>query len=483
MWSSSSCGALDSKLNVMRTVTQNDSELSEFRKGYLQFAKILLEETSKRQRSAGQQEVLIQDFQFSDGDYSIFSRPDSQLERFIPSPEEEVFPKAIASKCAEVFYLSGLASGFKLSNNDGAPIENPSLEKLRPFIVHMALDYPIRHLVQKSGRTSFTKRQVLACLDRYISYWSGKASTDPEYAPIFNLSTEAQIIKLDEFVSIFRFSDEEKTQMMRALSPLERAIDLRNYASASHVARLKPISGSFGEDEKREIRRRARKALQCAITSLRLLKLQGVGTMGFVRCPSLTGNIGAGFSPLEDVDLPWNRMSRFREPYVLDRVSLRRFRRIYHLLSASQLESENNLGLLLRQFNRSCQRERDNDRILDYVICLESALLWGIKNELSYRLALRAAKLLGSRRDPKEIFGHIQCLYKVRSKIVHGNQPTSGAAIEKETMKIGVPARDFMRETDVLVRDLLSEIIQRVSRQGTFEILCKDLDDEIVSSL
>ena len=467
----------------MPIIMPDESDLGEFRKRYLAFAENVLEETSKRYKAAGQQDVLVQDFRFSNGEYSTFTRSASQLERFIPSPEEEIFPIILANKCAEAFHLSGLSSGFKLSNNDGNAIDNPSLEQLQPFIIHMALDHPIRHLVQNYRRTSFSKRQVLACLDRYIALWSGDASTDPEYAPIYNLETEVQTIQLDDFVSIFRFSDEEKTRIMNALGPLERAIDIQNYASASHVARLKPITGSYSEEEKREIRGRARKALQCAITSLRLLKLQSVGTMGFVRCPTLAGTMGAGFGPLEDFDLPWNRMSRFREPYILDRETLRRFRKIYKLLSANQLENRDGLGLLLRQFNRSCQRERDEDRILDYVICLESALLSGVKSELSYRLALRAAKLLRGRRDPKEIFGYMQCLYNVRSKIVHGNQPPSGATIEKETMKIGVPARDFMLETDTLVRDLLSEIIQRVSRQGTFETLCKDLDDEIVSSL
>ena len=467
----------------MLKVAPNESELDKFRKHYLSFAKIVLEETSKRYKAAGQQVVLVQDFQFSNGDYSILSRPASELEKFFPLPEEDIFPQTIANKCADVFFSAGLASRFKLSNNDGTPIENPSLERLRPFIVHMELDRPIRHLVRNFRRTSFSKRQVLSCLDRYIEHWNGEASTDPEYAPIYNLETEVQVIKLDEVVSIVRFSDEEKTRIMNALEPLERAIDIRNYASASHVARLKSIGGSCDEDEKREIRGRACKALQCAITSLRLLKLENVGTMGFVRCPTLAGTIGAGFGPLEDFDLPWNRMSRFREPYVLDRGTLRRFRGIYDLLSANHLERWDGLEFLLRQFNRSCQRGRVEDRILDYVICLESALLSGVSTELSYRLALRAAKLLRIRRDPKEVFKHMQCLYNVRSKIIHANQSSGSAAIEKETRKIGMRARVFVQETDMLLRELLSEIIQRVPQPCTFKTLCKDLDGEIVGSL
>ena len=467
----------------MQNFVVNESELGKFKEYYLPFAEQVLKETQLRYEAAGQKVILAKDFQFSNGEYSEFTRSSPELERFIPSPEDDIFQTTIANRCAEIFYLAGMTSDFRLSNNDGTPIKNPSLDRLRPFIIHMALDYPIRHLVQTYRRTSFSKRQILSCLDQYIERWTGKASTDPEYAPLYNLKAEIRAIKLDDFVSIVRFGDEEKTRIMNALGPLERSIDVRNYASASYIVRLKPINDSYDGDEKQEIRRRAREALQCTITSLRMLKLEDVGTMGFVRFPTLTGTIGAGFSPLEDFDLPWSRMSRHREPYVLDRETLRRFRRVYKRLIASYGENGNELGLLLRQFNRSCQREHDEDRVLDYVICLESALLSGVNNELSYRLALRAARLLRSGRDPKKVFEYMQCLYNVRSRIVHGNQSTSSAAMEKETMKMGVRAGEFMQEIDLLMRELLLEIIRQVSQQCTLETLCKSLDGEIVGSL
>ena len=85
-------------------------------------------------------------------------------------------------------------------------------------------------------------------------------------APIYNFETEIQAIKLDGFVSIVRFSDEEKTRVMKTLGILERAIEIQNYASAFQVVRLRPIDGSCDEKAKREIREHARKALQCAIT-------------------------------------------------------------------------------------------------------------------------------------------------------------------------------------------------------------------------
>ena len=470
-------------LDAMPIIMPKKPELEKFRTLYLTFAKAMLKETSIKNQAAGKKDILVQNYQFSGGEYSMFPRHATAQEQYIPSPDDDVFPQTIAKKCADVFFSSGLASGFKISDNSGNPVENPSLERLRPFIIVRVLDLPIRQLVLSYDRTSFSRRQILACLDRYIAHWTGEVATDPKYAPIYNFETEVQAIKLNRYVSIVRFTDEEKTRIMNALGPLEKSINIWNYASASHVAKLRPIDGPCGEDEKRDIQMHARKALQCAVTSLRLLKPEGVGTTGFIRCPDLAGIWGARFGPLEDFDLPWNSMSRFRGLYVLDRGTLSRFRVLYKILSANQFEKWDGLKLLLRQFNRSCQRERDEDRILDYAICLESALLSDVGTELSYRLALRAAKLLRVRRDPKKTFEHMQCIYSVRSKIVHSNQSLGNPAIKREITRIGMQPREFMRSTDTLMRELLSTIIQRVSRQNAFKTLCKDLDGEIVNSL
>ena len=449
----------------MRNKNWDAEKVARFRTLYVAFAEAMLEATSKKCMDANAEGTLVRDFQFSGGEYTLSKRHDPARERFMPSPDDDAFPHAIANECADAFFSSGLASGFRLSDDAGTPIENPGLEKLRPFIIHMELSWPIQHLIRRHGRTSFSRRQVLACLDRYITHWKGEAATDPELAPVYNLDTGIRTIKLDELVSIVHFTDEEKASVMNALAPLEHAIDVRNYAGAYHAAKLRPIDGSCDEDAKREIGEHARKALQCAITTLRLMKPEGIGTMGYIRIRGLTRHLGAGFGPLEDFDLPWNWRSRFRNRYVLDRADLPRFRRLYKMLSGKRFKTWDGLELLLRQFNRSCRRERDEDRIVDYAICLESALLSGVRVELSYRLALRAAKLLRDQRNPKQTFEHMQCLYNVRGKIVHANKSLGSAAVGKEiTKRVHLKPHDFMQSTDTLMREVLSKTIERVSR-------------------
>ena len=462
---------------------EGSPELARFRTLYLAYAKAMLEATNEKFVENGAERVLLQEYQFLGNEFELSSRYTPALDRFLPWRDDGAFPHAIAKKCANAFFSAGLAAGFRLSDNAGTRIENPSLEQLRPIITHMYLDRPIRHLVRKHERTSFRRAQVLACLDQYIAHWDGEVDSEPEIAPIYNLQTDVRTIRLDGRVSIVRFTDEEKTRRMRRLENLDRTIDIRNYASALHVVRAQPVAVGFDKDARREVRAHARKALQCAVTSLRLMKPVGVGTMGYLSLTGPDGQLGGGLSPLEDFDLPRNRVRLFRDPYVLDRADLPRFRKLYARLSREEFKTWDTLELLLRQFNRACQKERAEDRILDYAICCEAALLSGESDELSYRLALRAAKLLRDRCSPGQTFEHMRCLYKVRSRIVHLNDTLSGTKTIKVIEGTGLEAGEFMATVDTLMRELLSAIIDRVSEDHSLAAICEDLDAGIIESL
>lgn len=469
---------------LMSKAASNSAILTKFKECYLEFARAMLAETNKRYVSSEQSLALRREFQFSEGEYSVNTRSVAMKEWHIPSWKENEFPEAIADRCAEQFHSSGLASGIRLSDNSGARILNPDFERLRPSIVEMELRWPLHHLVRLHGRTSFSKRQILTCLDKYIEHWQGRSATDPEFAPLFNFETEIKAIRLDDFVSIVPFGDDYKSRIMNALGTLDRTMDMRHFASASHAVKLASIDCTHSNDRKKEIKEHARRVLQCAVTSLRLLKPELVGTLGYILNRRLTGHLGAGIRPLEDLDLPANRNLFPHDRYVFDRASLGQFRSLYRTLSCNQFERWELSQLPLRQFNRACQRLKDEDRILDYSICLESTLLSGVRSELSYRLALRAAKLLFSQRNPKETFDRIRCLYEVRSKIVHGNCYIGSKGVKDVIMKqVAMQPGEFMLSTDLLMRQLLPAIVRRVSRQCTFAKLGKRLDDEIILSL
>lgn len=90
-----------------------------------------------------------------------------------------------------------------------------------------------------------------------------------------------------------------------------------------------------------------------------------------------------------------------------------------------QLASSPNAGRLrvaLRRWDSSFDRLRDEDRLLDYWIALESLFTPDSTQELSFRASLRIAAYLGqdsSRR--KQIYDDVKTSYAFRSVIVHGS--------------------------------------------------------------
>lgn len=80
------------------------------------------------------------------------------------------------------------------------------------------------------------------------------------------------------------------------------------------------------------------------------------------------------------------------------------------------------LNIALRRFNSS-YGESLEDRLLDQMIALESLYL-GDLQELSYKLALRAAFLLArGRKGRTQVLKRLKKAYDARSKVVHGQKP------------------------------------------------------------
>jgi len=125
---------------------------------------------------------------------------------------------------------------------------------------------------------------------------------------------------------------------------------------------------------------------------------------------------------VSEVDNLLQNIRTWRQTGVLDRVdvALRRFHSAYH----GPIE----------------------DRIIDQMIAFESLYL-GDPQELTYKLALRVAFLLGKRKDKRyAIFRDVKKAYRYRSRIVHGDNP---------------PSRDELRAIVPKTEDYLRQSIQR----------------------
>jgi hypothetical protein len=86
--------------------------------------------------------------------------------------------------------------------------------------------------------------------------------------------------------------------------------------------------------------------------------------------------------------------------------------------------SENNsrFKVAQRRLSLGIERKSPEDRLIDYMIGLETLYLPDKNVELSFRLSVRVAFLLSSGTDKKDTFYFLRKMYGIRSKIVHGSK-------------------------------------------------------------
>ena len=125
------------------------------------------------------------------------------------------------------------------------------------------------------------------------------------------------------------------------------------------------------------------------------------------------------------------------------------------------------MSVSVRRFSQSNERGNIEDRIIDLMISAEALFLssgGSVQGELKYRLAHRAAMLIGeSIGDHRYVFEFMQKAYDVRSSIVHGSTPKLPKKIdgEKDTLD------EFCTDIEMYLRVSTKKVIQLVSSTDT----------------
>ncbi len=139
---------------------------------------------------------------------------------------------------------------------------------------------------------------------------------------------------------------------------------------------------------------------------------------------------------------------RFGSPYVLTSELAPKISELYLDIAALEKLTDmfsRSLLLALRSFNAIYDRltHQAEDKVVDAVTALEA--VWGIDQELSYRLANYTSMLLETSDDTRvSTYKMLKGYYAIRSKVVHGSVLKS----EQETqLRENEPLRDIVRRT------------------------------------
>lgn len=144
----------------------------------------------------------------------------------------------------------------------------------------------------------------------------------------------------------------------------------------------------------------------------------------------------------------------------------------------------------LRRYGYYQQKSDVEDRIIDLIVALEAMMGIDLNfGEISYKIALRCAYLIGSvEGSTTEVFDVIDLAYAVRSRIVHGDDDPMKVKKEQRR-KYNIENIYILQERLThYVRLVVKTMIESVAEQQTsinpkkaHELVVKKIDQEIIS--
>lgn len=234
-------------------------------------------------------------------------------------------------------------------------------------------------------------------------------------APLAKLVTEGPPIDFPNGVTIRRLEEDEKKQFLTQMSyveAIEQGIVNAEYCLShrSDGPKAGPIEGGRGLSH-----------FQQVVTALRLLKPGGIwfnATSQSLEYPAFGTQFpvgqqaGGGWSSKPRAYGPEYRLNRDESPLA------------GQIVTALPLAKQNRiLSRALDRFGFAYERNRAEDRLVDFWIALEALFLKPEEQtELSFRAALRIARFVGESPDDRlATFQGMKESYAARSRVVHGN--------------------------------------------------------------
>ncbi len=341
----------------------------------------------------------------------------------------------------------------------------------------------IRDVIERYDTLDPTRDQLLESYHRYRDVWTAPYTRYETIIPLLNFSGDVQHeVAVGTHLALSPFTPEEKTQAWNSdidhypsvVNPIEFNAFLQSKYKLVHT-RLQEQNKEYSTEE-------VNAEVMDVLTALRLSKAGDVGA------PAIFES-----SELRSMLMPTPMITRTHDfvvrqsgnEYNITEAELAQVKNLFaslqHLNSQAQ---RGGLALALRRFNQAYNRESNEDRIIDLTIALESCLLAGEGQELSYKFALRGAALLFKSRDPKETRSHLKDLYNARSKIVHGSKILAELKKDSKDAPPGQAALEFLRQSEELVRDILREYVSQMADKNiSVEKLTEQLERRITERL
>jgi len=319
---------------------------------------------------------------------------------------------------------------------------------------------PLVYLVEKRQSLDLDSSEIVDAYRRFRDVWRGNLHCEV-VVPLLGLEGELPSqLKIGKLYSLSRFTPQEKTRL--AGRWLNQSIIT---SSALQRSKFKlSFEKSYNQQKQAEWQTEIQSEAERAITAMRLSGTGRVGAPAFFEHYADSG-LSVRVQNLPNLEVP----EFVPQSLSLTSELIQRTLENYQLLDAAKSGSSNfQLDVSLRRFNQAYSRDNFEDQVLDYTIALESCLLRGISDELSYRFAIRGAAVAAAKRDPLQTHSELKRIYAARSKIVHEGK---------------MPDPTLAELSNELCRMILLCYLERLASGESVKAISEELDSHVVRSL
>lgn len=309
---------------------------------------------------------------------------------------------------------------YRISDSERKPVEKPGIGTIfGAYIAPFFSQYFIA-----AGSTEFIEEIYNPLYFRFEEYLLSDSLSFKVVAPLVGFTSDAAIIELDENLIIRKMEENEIERLWKPRVPYSPFT--MSYMDAStlrftleHTESRKKINTNKTVVKKPS----ATNLFEGVITALRLFKTGRVDFF-FTQKTSLMwdpyGGITSGSKRERDY-------FGFRPSYSLTSKEIDEFISFWHevrtVLINEDYKGHNYLRIAVKRFNFGTEEKELENKILDFFIAYEALYLQDTA-ELSYRLSLRTATVLGvTSKGKQNIFNFMRDAYILRSKIIHGKVP------------------------------------------------------------
>lgn len=305
------------------------------------------------------------------------------------------------------------------------------------------------NIIHEQNDLRFRKKVFLKHFERMVDFFNKSKLKFYAFAPLEGFSSEVDEIELDKNLRIIRLSKEELSELFKVGRDVSISQD-RIFRFRFILACEYETSKIIGEENSKPKilpSQEIKKIFDNVISALRLFK-KGVVGYNLIQTKPL------GWYPIMSTSTISGILTYhpYFGHYKLEKYEIEDFK----ILLKKIEKAPDFLTIPINRFNFANERERPEDKLIDYIIAFES-LFTKEPQELSYRLSIRVSFFMGkSHKDRKKIFTLIKKAYDLRSKIVHGMNYDKNVEVNGEN----IPIQDFVSRIEELLRESIKSSLQ-----------------------